>query len=288
MITAHDAATGKELWRTRTIPRKGEPGDETLGRRADGAALARRHVDGAELRPRARPHLHRHVGHDSGAEVHLGRRRQAAPLSQLDARAGPGRRQDRLVLPASDRSLGPRSSVRAACSSTRPSRPIASEVAWINPRVAARRAAPRHDGHSRQDGHRLHARSRDRRVPLGAADGLSRTSSRTSTARRARSRSIPSACSRTKDQTLMVCPGTNGGKNWPAGAYSPRTNAMYMPMQNMCMNATIQSGERDPQLVYGFSSRVHRRAGRRTTSASSGRSRPRRARRCGSTSSASA
>ena len=114
VITAHDAATGKELWRTRTIPRKGEPGDETLGRRADGAALARRHVDGAELRPRARSHLHRHVGHDSGAEVHLGRRRQAAPLSQLDAGAEPGRRQDRLVLPASERPLGSRSSVRAA------------------------------------------------------------------------------------------------------------------------------------------------------------------------------
>ena len=53
---------------------------------------------------------------------------------------------------------------------------------------------------------------------------------------------------------LTVCPGTNGGKNWPAGAYSPRTNAMYMPMQNMCMKATVQTGERDPKLVYGFQS----------------------------------
>ncbi len=51
-----------------------------------------------------------------------------------------------------------------------------------------------------------------------------------------------------------MCPGTNGGKNWPAGAYSPRTNAMYMPMQNMCMKATVQTGERDPKLVYGFQS----------------------------------
>ena len=50
--------------------------------------------------------------------------------------------------------------------------PDASEVAWINPRAAARRAAPRHDGHSGQDRHRLHARSRDGRVPLGAADGV--------------------------------------------------------------------------------------------------------------------
>jgi alcohol dehydrogenase (cytochrome c) len=56
-----------------------------------------------------------------------------------------------------------------------------------------------------------------------------------------------------KDQTLQVCPGTNGGKNWPAGAYSPRTNTMYMPLQNMCMNATTQTDQRDPTLVYGFS-----------------------------------
>ena len=31
VITAHDAKTGKELWRTRTIPRPGEPGNETWG-----------------------------------------------------------------------------------------------------------------------------------------------------------------------------------------------------------------------------------------------------------------
>ena len=31
VITAHDAATGEELWRTRLIPAPGEPGDETWG-----------------------------------------------------------------------------------------------------------------------------------------------------------------------------------------------------------------------------------------------------------------
>src|ERR1041384_6576978 len=31
VITAHDARTGKELWRTRTIPKPGEPGNETWG-----------------------------------------------------------------------------------------------------------------------------------------------------------------------------------------------------------------------------------------------------------------
>ena len=31
IITAHDAKTGKELWRRRTIPKPGEPGDESWG-----------------------------------------------------------------------------------------------------------------------------------------------------------------------------------------------------------------------------------------------------------------
>ncbi len=31
VIVAHDAKTGKELWRTRTVPMPGEPGDETWG-----------------------------------------------------------------------------------------------------------------------------------------------------------------------------------------------------------------------------------------------------------------
>ena len=31
MITAHDALTGEEIWRRRTIPAPGEPGDETWG-----------------------------------------------------------------------------------------------------------------------------------------------------------------------------------------------------------------------------------------------------------------
>jgi alcohol dehydrogenase (cytochrome c) len=31
VVTAHDARTGKELWRFHTIPGPGEPGDETWG-----------------------------------------------------------------------------------------------------------------------------------------------------------------------------------------------------------------------------------------------------------------
>ena len=41
IITAHDAKTGKELWRRRTIPKPGEPGDESWGGIPD---RERRHV----------------------------------------------------------------------------------------------------------------------------------------------------------------------------------------------------------------------------------------------------
>jgi alcohol dehydrogenase (cytochrome c) len=54
------------------------------------------------------------------------------------------------------------------------------------------------------------------------------------------------------NQQRLVCPGSTGGKNWPAGAYSPLTNTLYFPMQNMCMNATTTTDKRDPKAVYGI------------------------------------
>jgi len=53
------------------------------------------------------------------------------------------------------------------------------------------------------------------------------------------------------NQTVVTCPGSTGGKNWPAGAYSPLTNTMYFPLQNMCQTATTTTDQRDPSKVYG-------------------------------------
>ena len=53
VITAHDAKTGEELWRTRMIPAPGEPGDETWG---DVPYEERRHV-GAWMVPSFDPTL---------------------------------------------------------------------------------------------------------------------------------------------------------------------------------------------------------------------------------------
>ena len=53
VITAHDARTGEELWRRRTIPAPGEPGDETWGGVPDAE---RRHV-GTWMAPSYDPDL---------------------------------------------------------------------------------------------------------------------------------------------------------------------------------------------------------------------------------------
>ncbi len=37
-----------------------------------------------------------------------------------------------------------------------------------------------------------------------------------------------------QDGPVVSCPYTYGGKNQPSGAYSPDTNAMYMPLNNTC------------------------------------------------------
>ena len=53
VVTAHDAMTGEELWRTRMIPAPGEPGDETWG----GVPYERRRHVGAWMVPSFDPGL---------------------------------------------------------------------------------------------------------------------------------------------------------------------------------------------------------------------------------------
>jgi alcohol dehydrogenase (cytochrome c) len=53
-------------------------------------------------------------------------------------------------------------------------------------------------------------------------------------------------------QERLICPSVNGGKNWPAGAYSPLTKLMYFPLHNMCMTVTTVANVGAIEAVYGF------------------------------------
>ena len=119
VITAHDAVTGKEIWRTRTIPKPGEPGYETWG---DVPEEKRIHV-GMWMVPSYDPQLNMvYIGTSvtsPAPKYMLGGNDKTLPVPQLHA--GPERRhrQDRVVLPAPGRSLGSRSSLRAAAARDR-------------------------------------------------------------------------------------------------------------------------------------------------------------------------
>jgi len=49
-------------------------------------------------------------------------------------------------------------------------------------------------------------------------------------------------------QTTMNCPADPGGRGWPATAYSPRTQTLYLPLAEFCSNTTPQP--LDPGQVY--------------------------------------
>jgi outer membrane protein assembly factor BamB/mono/diheme cytochrome c family protein len=60
-----------------------------------------------------------------------------------------------------------------------------------------------------------------------------------------------------KGDAATVCPSIQGGKNWPAGAYSPLTGTMYFPLQNTCAHYTsITSSRREPS-NYGLRADSH-------------------------------
>ena len=53
-------------------------------------------------------------------------------------------------------------------------------------------------------------------------------------------------------QEVLACPSWFGGKDWEAGAYSPRTNAMYMPLRNTCARMLAT---RDSEIHYALAVR---------------------------------
>ena len=227
VVTAHDARTGKELWRTTRSRGPASRATRSWGDVPIERALARRHVDGAELRSGAEPRHHRHVGHDPGAEVH----RSAATTSStsfttrtlaINADTGkmvwyyqhivdhwdldhPFERMlvDTAVARIRGRCRGStRRSSRASgarSSPAFPARPASStrstgttgEFLWARPTVVQN--VDQHDRRRDRQGHRQSrgALHEDQRGKVRSARAHS------------------------------------GGKNWPAGAYSPQTNMMY-------------------------------------------------------------
>ena len=154
-ISAHDPQTGAELWRTSTVAQPGRSGRRHVGRPAGGVPSRRRRVDSGQLRPGHQPHLLVDVaGQAVGAAVARHRRRRA--LHEQRARARPGHRRARLVLPVrARRDARPRRRVRERAH--RPPRPA----------VAVQDGQARHPVGDRSEDRRVRRRPRSRLPDAG-------------------------------------------------------------------------------------------------------------------------
>ena len=250
IITAHDAKTGKELWRTSTIPKPGEPGDETWG----GVPMEQRWHVGTWMVPSYDPELNliyigtsvtipapkfilggngnKHLYHNSTLALNAGTGKIVWYYQHIVDHWDLDHPFERILV---DTALAPN----------------AREVLWINPRLRPgerRKVVTGIPGKTgvvytldRQSGEFLWARPT---VVQNVISGIDPNTGAVTVNEETLFTRI--------NQSIVVCPGSTGGKNWPAGAYSPLTNMMYFPLQNLCQTATTTTDQRDPSKVYGI------------------------------------
>jgi PQQ-dependent dehydrogenase (methanol/ethanol family) len=250
-IAAHAPDDGRELWRVRTIPRPGEPGDETWG----ALPYERRLHVGAwgvgSYDPRLNlvywgtsvpaPSLERLRG-TPGQDVLFSNSTLA-----IDARSG------RLVwhyqhLPRDNWDFDhvfERMLVDVAVS------PDPAVVRWISPRLKrgeVREVVTGIPGKTgivytldRRTGEFLWARET---IHQNVVRDIEPASGRVL---------IDEGMIAEPFVEKLVCPSLGGGKDWPAGAYSPRTRLMYQPQQNMCMLLTGDTDRPTPADGYATS-----------------------------------
>ncbi len=53
------------------------------------------------------------------------------------------------------------------------------------------------------------------------------------------------------NKTYPICPTFTGGRDWPMGAYNPKSNLMFIPLSNSCLNTTARTDRgTSPEFVY--------------------------------------
>ena len=242
VITAHDAGTGEELWRTRLIPAPGEPGDETWG----GVPYEERRHVGAWMVPSFDPELNliyvgtsvtspapkfllggtdnQHLYHNSTLALDADTGEIRWYYQHLNDHWDLDHPFERLLVDT-------------------PVAPDPAAVSWINPRLEpgeVRQVVTGIPGKTgvvytldRATGEFLWATPTITQNVIAGIDGA--TGAVTESAE---------LVFTAEGQDVLACPHATGGKDWEAGAYSPRTNTMYYPLRNVCarMLATTEGG----------------------------------------------
>lgn len=253
VITAHDARTGKEVWRTSTIARDDDPNDATWG----GWPLEKRMQVGAWMNASYDPKLKLlYVGTSvsTPAPKFMLAGNQYTYLYHnstlaLDVRTGKIVWHYQHVVDHWDLDHPfPRILLDQQVA------PDPSEVTWINPKIDRKKSykvvtgVPGKTGIvytlDRQTGEFLWARPTVMQNVVQSIDG--KTGKVTVN---------PETVFTEIGQARFVCPSSTGGANYQAPAYSPLTKTMYFPAQNLCMDATAVAPNWDSP-GYSIASRI--------------------------------
>jgi alcohol dehydrogenase (cytochrome c) len=262
VITAHDARTGAELWRRRTIAAPGEPNGDSWGDLPDEA---RWHV-GSWLVPSYDPELDLVL---AGTSVTSPAPKFALAGNEheylyhnstlaLDANTGEIVWYYQHVVDQWDLDH-PFERLLVDTAVT----PDSSAVAWINPRLQPgerRKVVTGIPGKTgivytldRATGEFLWARPTVEQNVVLDIDGITGEVAVN-----------PETVFVEIGQERNVCPTALGGKNWPAGAYDPAANVMFFPLQNTCMTAAPTVSRPTPESLYGLRSNQRIADGRTT------------------------
>ncbi len=232
IIAAHDARTGTELWRRRTIPAPGEPGDETWG---DVPFEERVHV-GSWMPASYDPELrliyqgtsitspapkfmlggvdNTHLYHNSTLALDVDTGEIRWYYQHLNDHWDLDHPFERILI-----------DIAVA--------PDPEAVSWINPRLQpgeVRKVMTGIPGKTgivytldRETGEFLWATPTVAQNVVSDIDGATGAVTENS-----------EVVFNALGQEVLACPTLHGGKNWEAGAYSPLTNTMYFPLRNTC------------------------------------------------------
>jgi alcohol dehydrogenase (cytochrome c) len=237
-VTGHDAKTGKELWRNELIPRPGQPGDETWA----GSPFESRWMTGVWGQLTYDPELDlvyygsSGVGPASEAE----RKMPGATMAGTNTRFAVRPKTGEVIW---KHQVLPRDNWDQECTFemmiiNTPVNPSSAGMLAVNPNVSGGRrktltGVPCKTGiawsFDAASGEFLWAKPT---VEQNIVERINEKGLVTVN---------ENSVLKELGKTYHICPTYNGGRDWPQGAYSPKTNVMYMPLSNLCIESTART-----------------------------------------------
>src|SRR5256712_2391821 len=237
-VTGHDARHGEQLWRNEMIPRPGQPGDETWA----GSPFESRWMTGVWGQLTYDPELDLVYYGSSGVgpASEAQRNMPGATMAGTNTRFAVRPKTGEVVW---KHQVLPRDNWDQECTFemmiiNTPVNPSAADMLSVNPDA---RRGPRKTltgvpcktgiawSFDAANGEFLWAKPTNEQNLVARIDGKGLVS--------VNEASVISDV----NKTYRICPTFTGGRDWPMGAYNPKTNIMFMPLSNASIDETART-----------------------------------------------